>query len=86
MSSFNWRPDLSDPDIQCDLPPRDGIYFNLISYCRHIGLRKTEPDTGTWVARVRKKDGGYKQHALGYAWLKGEPILSFDDALIRAEA
>ena len=82
----DWRPDLSDHSVQQGLPTRDAIYFNLISYCRHIGLRKIEKETATWVARVRKKDGGYKQHALGYAWVKGQPILSYADALKRAEA
>jgi hypothetical protein len=33
-----WRPDLSDAEVRDRLVPRKSPYFELISYCRHLGL------------------------------------------------
>lgn len=86
MNNTNWRPVLSDPNVQKQLPQREAAYFNLLSYCRHIGLRKINPENATWIARVRKKDGGYKQHCLGSAWLDGEQQMCYEEAVEKAGA
>lgn len=59
------RPDISDPDVRRSLQPRTAPYFILLSYCRHVGLQKQSVSCGNWIARVRNRDGGYKQHRLG---------------------
>ncbi|WP_432817139.1 tyrosine-type recombinase/integrase [Sulfitobacter sp. JB4-11] len=75
------RPDISDPDVRLDLHPRIAPYFILLSYCRHIGFQKQSKADSCWIARVRKKDGGYKQHRLGCS---GK--LSFEQAVCAAES
>ncbi|GKY89852.1 hypothetical protein [Sinisalibacter aestuarii] len=85
MNNRTWRPDLSDPGVQKRLAPRNAIYFNLISYCRHIGLRKLDDRNSTWVARIRRKDGGYTQNCLGHATQAGENLMSYEEAVECAE-
>lgn len=61
------RPDIADAEIRRALPPKKAPYFILLSYCRHIGFEKQSEASGFWVARTRKRDGGYKQRRLGEA-------------------
>ena len=57
--SENWRPDLCDENVLLGLTPREAPYFNILQYCRHLGVQVRPDGVGYWVARVRKKDGGY---------------------------
>ncbi|WP_417808533.1 tyrosine-type recombinase/integrase [Thioclava sp.] len=47
------------------LPERAAPYWNILEYCRHIGVEKKSNKFPQWVARIRKKDGRYKQSRLG---------------------
>ena len=47
-------------DVQV-LPVRHGPHWEILEYCRHIGIAKTYEDHGHWVARIRTKTGKYKQ-------------------------
>jgi integrase len=77
----DWRPDLSDPEVQARLEPRDSPYYNLLSYCRHIGLHVYADGRSYWVGRVRRKDGGYIQRRLLEAWVDGFQENSYEEAL-----
>lgn len=74
------RPDISDPTVRRSLQPRTAPYFILLSYCRHVGFQKQSASGGNWVARVRNRDGGYKQHRLGLTHQMG-----FEEAVRNAE-
>ncbi len=74
------RPDISDPDVRRSLQPRTAPYFILLSYCRHVGFQKQSTSGGNWVARVRNRDGGYKQHRVGHTHQ-----MSFEEAVRNAE-
>jgi integrase/recombinase XerD len=79
-------PNLSDARIQAVLPLRNEPHWNILSYCRHIGLRKRTTSRHTWHARYRDQKGRYKQTTLGDAD-KGDGIgLSYTEALERAYA
>jgi integrase/recombinase XerD len=81
----NWRPDLSDPDVQLGLAPRNNPYFNLLSYCRHVGLHVYADGCSYWVGRVRRKDGGYIQRRLLMAWDDGYQEQTYAEAVQAAE-
>lgn len=81
----DWRPDLSNPDVQLSLAPRYNPYFNLLSYCRHIGLQVYADGRSYWVARVRRKDGGYIQRRLLLAWNDGFHEHTYAEAVESAE-
>ncbi|WP_320178993.1 site-specific integrase [Roseovarius pacificus] len=46
------------------LPVRNAPHWEILEYCRHIGIAKTHEDRGFWVARIRTKAGKYKQQRL----------------------
>ena len=83
--SANWRPDLSDPDVVLSLSVRKSPYFNILSYCRHVGLEVKSNRTGYWVARVRRRDGGYSQRRLCLAYCEMRLEVDFDEAIKLAE-
>ncbi|MDX8350276.1 hypothetical protein SLH49_19975 [Cognatiyoonia sp. IB215446] len=60
----NWRPDLSDESVVLLLKPRCSAYYNILQYCRHIGVDVVNDGKKYWVARVRRKDGGYLRKRL----------------------
>lgn len=77
----DWRPDLTDPEVQVRLAPREAPYFNLLSYCRHIGLHVYADGRSYWVGRVRRKDGGYIQRRVLAAWIDGFQENSYEEGL-----
>lgn len=76
-----WRPEISDPTIVANLAARNAPYFNIVEYCRHIGVQITPDRTSFWVARVRKTDGGYKQKRIGLAYQDGKSVVPYEQAL-----
>lgn len=58
------RFDICDPLVRESLPPRKSPYFILLEYCRHIGIQVRNVGSQVWVARIRRKDGGYTQRRL----------------------
>lgn len=81
----NWRPDLSKTEVRMGLKPRKAPYFNIIQYCRHIGVEVHDNGTHYWVARVRKRDGGYRQKRIATANVGDRVVVSFDDALAMSD-
>ncbi|MDI3336657.1 site-specific integrase [Defluviimonas aestuarii] len=77
-------PSLADPQNLIDLPARIPPYWNILEFCRHIGLQKLPGRPAYWVARVRRKDGGYRQGRLAPAQLPGLAGLPYDSALCLA--
>ncbi len=80
-----WRPDLSSETAVLRLKPRKAAYFNLIQFCRHIGINIYDDGTGYWVARVRRKDGAYTQQRLCLAFHGGVFEVDFEEACRRAD-
>ncbi|OOY18271.1 site-specific integrase [Thioclava sp. DLFJ4-1] len=68
------------------LPERAHPYWNILEYCRHIGLEKKPAKPLHWVARIRKKDGRYKQQRLGPADSENSQGLSYEAAISLARA
>ncbi|MFV2052261.1 tyrosine-type recombinase/integrase [Aliiroseovarius sp. YM-037] len=81
----NWRPDLSDQDVVLSLSARKSPYFNILSYCRHVGLEVKRDRVGYWVARVRRRDGGYSQRRLCQAFRARRLTADFHEAVKLAE-
>lgn len=86
MQETDWRPDLSKAEERRRLSPRKAPYFNLLQYCRHIGLQVDSAEAARWVARVRKCDGGYRQKVLGPETPKDAAAMTYEDALAAANA
>ena len=82
----SWRPNLQDADTVLGLKPREAPYFNILQYCRHLGLQVTENGQDYWVARVRTKCGGYRQKRLCTAFVGGSMGPTFREAKSLAEA
>ena len=78
-------PALSCPENILQLPERRSPYWNTIEYCRHIGVEKLPSGQCHWMARIRRKDGNYRQIRL----CKLAPIhadgLEYDQALVLAK-
>jgi len=77
----NWRPNLRNPNIILDLQPRSSAYFNILEYCRHIGVEVLADGTSNWVARVRKRNGGYMRLRIGAAKRDQKLELSYEHAV-----
>ena len=43
---------------------RSHPYWEILEYCRHLGIVKTQSLSGYWMARIRTKSGSYKQQRL----------------------
>lgn len=82
----DWRPDLADPEVQRRLAPRASPYYNLLSYCRHIGLHVHMNGRSYWVGRIRRKDGGYIQRRILDAWIDGFQENTYEEGLRAVEA
>ena len=85
MSSKLQRPDLSSLKAITDLPERGAPYWTIIEYCRHLGIQKSRNKPIYWVARIRRKDGGYTQNRLSLALDESGWITNPDDALRQAQ-
>lgn len=57
-----------------------------MEYCRHIGVEKPPGRPFYWVARVRRKDGGYKQIRLTVAKKDGRWLTDYGEAIEQAKA
>lgn len=68
------------------LPERIYPYWNILEYCRHIGIEKHPCGRRSWMARVRCKNGCYKQTRLGKIDLFDKDGLNYDEALSAALA
>lgn len=66
------------------LVDRQAPYWNILEYCRHIGIEKRRGRPVFWLARVRKKDGRYKQYRLAEDVLSSRNGLDYDEAAILA--
>ncbi|WP_243613415.1 tyrosine-type recombinase/integrase [Shimia aestuarii] len=71
---------LNDPQKLRALPPRSAPYWDTLQYCRHIGV-EIRADRRIWLARVRTKEGKYRQAQLA----SFDDCPTYDEALIRAE-
>lgn len=60
-------PSLAQPDVLSRLPERYSPHWNILEYCRHIGIKKNRGKPAFWMARVRKTNGNYKEVRLGHA-------------------
>ena len=67
MIRGNSKPDLSREAAIRSLPDRTAPYWNILEYCRHIGIQKAASQLVYWVARIRRIDGGYTQTRLAIA-------------------
>lgn len=78
--------DLSDEAARQNLTPRYPAYWQVTAYGRAIGYHHYATDRGFWVARLRQKNGNYRQRRLAPV-KEGECEigLTFDEALLKAE-
>lgn len=74
------RLDLADPKVISGLVERSAPYWMTLEYCRHIGVLKRPGKPHFWMARIRTKDGKYKQCHLA------EILSDFSSARARALA
>ena len=82
----DWRPDLTNESVVLNLKPRTAAYFNILQYCRHIGVHVCDKKTGYWVARIRRKDGAYTRQRLCLAFHDDFLEVNFEEACRLAEA
>lgn len=86
MRKTAHAPDLSVIENVLSLEPRQYPYWNILEFCRHLGIEKTYQGDCNWMARVRRNNGNYKQVRLA----KAAPIhadgVSFSEALSLARS
>ena len=69
-----------------DLSDRTPPYWNILEYCRHLGIQKAADQPIYRVARIRRKDGGYKQTRLGVAIDESGWVTNRETAIQLAQA
>lgn len=74
-------PSLADPTIRQSLVERSAPYWIILEYCRHIGIEKRQKRPAYWMARIRKRDGGYIQARLAVASDDGSDGRGYEAAL-----
>ena len=79
------------PQLSCDenvrrLAARPSPYWNILEFCRHIGVKKSPSGKCDWMARVRCVDGKYRQSRLGAHYPTHDDGLNYEDALTLAKA
>lgn len=79
-------PNLNDAATRRMLPCRRAAYWNILEYCRHLGLEKRRDKPAYWVARIRTKSGTYRQSRLGPACEASGDGFSYENAVAAAEA
>lgn len=77
------------PSLACEenvkaLQARNSPYWNILEFCRHIGLQKHPSGKLFWMARIRRMDGGYRQTRLGSHLLSQADGLSYEQAFALA--
>ncbi|MBF9049792.1 tyrosine-type recombinase/integrase [Roseobacter sp. HKCCD9010] len=78
-------PSLSSKENVRKLRPRNSPYWNILEFCRHIGLQKLASGRLYWMARVRRLDGGYSQTRLGPHRTAQSGGLTYEEALEHAK-
>ncbi|KIC45368.1 hypothetical protein RA28_10800 [Ruegeria sp. ANG-S4] len=82
MNNSKHAPDLSCEDNVANLQARRSPYWNILEFCRHIGVAKLPSGDCYWAARIRRKDGKYRQTRIG----KLAPIhadgMNYNEALV----
>ena len=84
MRKTAHAPALSSEENVRTLHPRYSPYWNILEFCRHIGLQKKASGRLYWLARVRRLDGRYSQTRLGPHRMMQSDGLSYEEALKRA--
>ena len=77
-------PLLSRTENVMSLVARPSPYWNILEYCRHIGVEKLPSGCCHWMARIRRVDGKYSQKRIGKLAPIHENGLSYDQALVIA--
>lgn len=75
---------LRDPEVINSLQCRKAAHWNILEYCRHIGVEKQSDRQPYWVARIRKRGGGYLQSRIGPVEGFSPSGLSYDEAILGA--
>ena len=79
------RPTLADRESIEALRPRTAPYWNIIEYCRHIGVQRHPRLGDFWVARVRKAHTGqYRQRRLAPVDFANVDGIDYQRALVMA--
>lgn len=73
--------DLKDQSVVKALPVRDYPYWNILEYCRHIGVTRNASKPTRWIARVRLKNGTYKQIQLALVGVLHEGGIDYEEAV-----
>ncbi|MBW6418037.1 site-specific integrase [Celeribacter sp. PS-C1] len=76
---------LSYPENVSSLQKRRSPYWNILEYCRHIGVEKLPDGRCHWMARIRRKDGKYSQTRLGKVAPFHKDGLKYDEAIVLAK-
>ena len=79
-------PDLSNVENITGLDARRSPYWNILEYCRHIGVEKLPSGGCRWMARIRRKDSGYSQSAIGLVAPIHKDGMNNEKAVAAAEA
>lgn len=67
------------------LPSRRSPYWNILEFCRHIGIEKLPCGECYWMARFRRSDGKYSRKRIGKLAPIHEDGFSYDQALALAK-
>lgn len=78
-------PKFGTPGTIENLPPRHAPYWNILEFCRHIGVEKRHGQPVWWLARVRTKEGGYHQKRLAPVQADGFGGVAYEEALVLAK-
>ena len=68
-----------------NLPSRRSPYWNILEYCRHIGVEKLPSGECYWMARFRRSDGKYSRKRIGKLAPIHDDGFSYDQALALAK-
>ncbi len=71
---------LNDLSVVSALAVRNYPYWNIVKFCRHIGVRRNASKPTCWVARVRLNNGTYKQTQLAPVGAFHEGGVDFTEA------
>lgn len=86
MQKSTRTPRLSNTENVRLLPSRTSPHWNILEYCRHIGVHKRSNSSYYWAARIRSSDGKYAQTRLGPVAPFHQDGLSYEEAVGLADA
>ena len=84
MRKMSHAPSLSCEENIKTLEPRNSPYWNILVFCRHLGLQKLPTGKLFWMARIRTSDGKYRQVRLGPHISWDSSGIDYEQALERA--